>query len=136
MRVRTEKGGNVLENTLRHLQLLPGADSGSQGQRPENKDGEKQYSVPWTFPQTCAIRQPFRFAAKCPHLRSEASDTVNRVASLTVHFPPSAKHILLMLSGVGFEGSRDQSSKRHFIKYDEVQKLAHAWFHLLKHLLK
>jgi len=40
MRVWAEKFGNMLENTLRHLQLLPGADSGSQGQGPENKIGD------------------------------------------------------------------------------------------------
>jgi len=40
MRVRVEKCGNMLENTLRHLQLLPGADSGSHCQRPENKEGD------------------------------------------------------------------------------------------------
>jgi len=37
---------------------------------------------------------------------------VNRGASLGVHFPPSTKHILLMLFGVGFEGFRYQSSNR------------------------
>ena len=37
---------------------------------------------------------------------------LNRVASLVVHFLPSTKHILLMLSGVGFEGPLDQPLNR------------------------
>ena len=44
MRVRAEKSGNLLENTLRHLHLLPGADSGSHCQRPEKKEGDSACS--------------------------------------------------------------------------------------------
>jgi hypothetical protein len=44
MRGRAEKSGNMLENTLRHLHLLPGSDSSYHCQRPENKAGDSAYS--------------------------------------------------------------------------------------------